>query len=323
MHTAMPLTVLATALACSLATAPAHARARTFVASYGNDSNPCTFGSPCKTFQQAVTLVDAGGEVTAIDSAGFGPITINKGVTITSPAGVEAGIVPVATGNGITINAGPNDAVILRGLTLNGSDGAYYGIVFNSGGSLTVTDCVVQQFVNAGGFPPTGIGILIQPTSGTVNFTITNTIAVSNGGVGIAYSPLSGGATTTGVIDHVVANSNLAGILAFTQTPAGGTAVIAISNSVANSNVSTGVNIGNGLGTMTVTIDNVSAIGNNVGIAATTNATALLGRSVITGNNVGVSNATMSNTFYTYGNNQINLNNTDINPSLNTAFTPR
>ena len=93
MHTAIPLTVLATALACSLATAPAHARARVFVASYGDNNNPCTFGSPCKTFQQAVTVVDAGGEVTAIDSAGFGPINITKAVTITSPDGVEAGVV--------------------------------------------------------------------------------------------------------------------------------------------------------------------------------------------------------------------------------------
>jgi hypothetical protein len=92
MRTAIPLTVLASALVCSLATAPAHARARVFVASYGNDTNPCTFGSPCKTFQQAVNVVDAGGEVTAIDSAGFGPINITKAVTITSPDGVEAGI---------------------------------------------------------------------------------------------------------------------------------------------------------------------------------------------------------------------------------------
>jgi len=45
MRTAIPLTVLAAALACSLASAPAHARARVFVASYGNDANPCTFAS--------------------------------------------------------------------------------------------------------------------------------------------------------------------------------------------------------------------------------------------------------------------------------------
>ena len=62
MRIAVPMTVLATALACLLASAPAHARARTFVASYGNDANPCTFGSPCKTFQVAVNTVDAGGD---------------------------------------------------------------------------------------------------------------------------------------------------------------------------------------------------------------------------------------------------------------------
>src|SRR5262252_4661203 len=147
MRIAMPLIVLATALACSLASAPAHARARVFVASYGNDSNPCTFGSPCKTFQHAHDVVDAGGEVTAIDSAGFGPISINKSVSITSPDGVEAGVVASAGADAIDINAGANDAVVLRGLTLNGGGVAYNGIVFNSGGSLTVSNCVVQNFV--------------------------------------------------------------------------------------------------------------------------------------------------------------------------------
>ena len=75
MRTQLPFALLAITLACSLASPPAHARARVFVASYGNDSNPCTFGSPCRNFQQAVTVVDPGGEVTAIDSAGFGPVT--------------------------------------------------------------------------------------------------------------------------------------------------------------------------------------------------------------------------------------------------------
>jgi len=150
MRTIIPMTMLATALACSLGTAPAQARARVFVASYGDDANPCTFGSPCKTFQQAVNAVDPGGEVTAIDSAGFGPITITKAVTITSPDGVEAGIVPPTTGgNAITIAAGSTDAVVLRGLTLNGSavvGFATNGIVFNSGASLTVVNCLAQNF---------------------------------------------------------------------------------------------------------------------------------------------------------------------------------
>jgi len=123
MRTQLSIAVLATALTCSLATAPAHARARVFVASYGNDANPCTFGSPCKTFQVAVNVVDPGGEVTAIDSAGFGPINITKAVTITSPAGIEAGIVLNSVGTepaGITINAGASDIITLRGLTVRG-----------------------------------------------------------------------------------------------------------------------------------------------------------------------------------------------------------
>jgi hypothetical protein len=79
------LTMLVTAVACLLPAAPAFAqRDRVFVASYGDDSNPCTFGSPCKTFQNAVNVVGTGGEVTAIDSAGFGPVSITKSVTITS-----------------------------------------------------------------------------------------------------------------------------------------------------------------------------------------------------------------------------------------------
>src|SRR5215469_17053733 len=105
MRIAVSMTVLATAFACSLATAPANARARVFVASYANDANSCTFGSPCKTFQQAVNVVDPGGEVTAIDSAGFGPINITKSVSITSPDGVEAGIVASAGADAIDVDA--------------------------------------------------------------------------------------------------------------------------------------------------------------------------------------------------------------------------
>ena len=58
--------------------------------------------------------------------------SITKAVTITSPDGVEAGIVPAAGRDAIDINARPCDSVVLRGLTLNGSDIAFNGVVFNS-----------------------------------------------------------------------------------------------------------------------------------------------------------------------------------------------
>ena len=314
MRIAIPMTVLVTALACSLVSVPAHARARVFVASYGNDSNPCTFGSPCKTFQQAVNVVDAGGEVTAIDSAGFGPITINKAITITSPNGVEAGIVPAPGGDAIDINAGPNDAVQLEGLHIDGSGVGSNGIVFNSGRGLTVTNCVVQNF-HFSSFP-SGNGIFIAPASGTASFAITNTTASNNGGVGIFFSQ-TGSATLNGILDHVVANNNSGGIAI---QPSVGPWDFAISNSIVSNNSDNGIIVANlGTGPLTVSIDNTTANSNLVGISGQRAATVLLNRSVIQGNDTGIQNATTNNSFFTYGNNAIDFN-TGINEStpLNT-----
>ena len=74
--------VIAAALAftATLASAPAQAqRDRVFVASYGTDTGNtlCSFEQPCRTFQNAVNNTAVGGEVTAIDSAGFQPVTIS------------------------------------------------------------------------------------------------------------------------------------------------------------------------------------------------------------------------------------------------------
>jgi hypothetical protein len=313
MRIATPLTLLATALACSFATAPANARARVFVASYGNDANPCTFGSPCKTFQVAVNAVDAGGEVTAIDSAGFGPIAITKAVTITSPDGVEAGIVPVASGDAIDINAGPNDAIVLRGLTLNGSGGGSNGILFNSGGSLTVTNCMVQDFALG--------GIAIEPTSGIADVVITNTIASNIGpkalGVGIRFSS-NGIATINAVVDHVVTTGNEYGI-SFTPNSSNPTTV-AISNSVASNNSETGIAGATSGSNLFVSIDNVTANGNSFGIGMGGVARVVLGRSIITGNGTGIENDTSPNSFFTYKDNRITGNsNIDISSPLSTG----
>ena len=315
MRTQLPLALLAVAAACSIASAPAHARARVFVASYGNDANPCTFGSPCKTFQQAVNVVDAGGEVTAIDSAGFGPINITKAVTITSPAGVEAGVVPATGGDGVDINAGVSDAVVLRGLTMNGSSGGSNGIFFKTGGSLTVIDCVVQNFFLD--------GILLEPTD-TIHFAIANTTVANNANEGIHYVPTSGSPSANGVIDHVTAIGNGVGINVDTSRISGGPTNINISNSVASSNDGNGIELDGGMASiMTVTIDNAIISGNfSTGIVAVNFAgsqmTVELGRSVITNNHIGVNNATSPNGFFSYGDNRINSNpQNDITSPLN------
>ena len=222
MRIQLPFALLAIVLACSLASAPAHARARVFVASYGNDSNPCTFGSPCKTFQQAVDVVDAGGEVTAIDSAGFGPINITKSVSITSPTGVEAGIVPAAGGNAITIAAGAENEINLRGLIIEGSFTGATGIVFSSGGTLTIQDTVVRDFIDS--------GIGLTPNS-SAHIAVSNTI--NNGGDGIFLQP-SGGQPVFATFNRVEAYHNgLKGIGIFANNLGAANLIATITDRVA------------------------------------------------------------------------------------------
>ena len=260
--------------------------------------------------------MDPGGEVTAIDSAGFGPINITKAVTITSPDGVEAGIIPTGGGDAIDINAGPNDVVVLRGLTLNGSGVGGNGIVFNSGGSLTVTNCVVQNFENE--------GIQIQSgTSTTVYFAIINTLISNNRLYGIDYHAANF-SKATGVIDHVAVAGGQNGIaLNGASLANGSTTDVAVSNSVVSNNRFDGIFAGNG-SVFTVSIDNATVNGNGTGIHAATPATVRLSRSVIQGNGTGtVNNTNPANTFYTYGNNLIASNGTDFGGTtpLNTTDT--
>ena len=64
---------------------------RTFVsAQTGNDANTannCSLTQPCRNFNAAIGVVNAGGEVVALDSGGYGATTISKAVTLTSPLG--------------------------------------------------------------------------------------------------------------------------------------------------------------------------------------------------------------------------------------------
>jgi hypothetical protein len=231
MRIAVPMTVLATALACLLASAPAHARARTFVASYGNDANPCTFGSPCKTFQVAVNAVDAGGEVTAIDSAGFGPIKITKAVTITSPDGVEAGIIPdPITVTAITINAGSSDTITLRGLTISTAVGGQLGVNFMSGAALHVENSVFRNLGEALAFSPNTASdlyvsdtaftdnddsIIIQPAVSGEFTSVLNHIRIENSqtaGVSISDSNMSSGALGVTISDSTIARTATIGV---------------------------------------------------------------------------------------------------------------
>jgi Right handed beta helix region len=313
------------ALAATLSASPAMAlRDRTFVSPTGNDGNDCSQATPCRTFQGALAQTNAGGEISVLGTAGYGTVVIDKAVSIVNPGGFEASMFVPSNGAGITIDAGVNDAVTLRGLTINSSSGATgnNGIVFNSGKSLTVDNCVVQNLNRT--IVNTGVGIFIRPTSGTMNFTITNTTVSNNRYVGIYYFPPSGSPTANGIIDKVVANGNFQGIVIDSETPSGGTTTAAISNTTASYNTGYGIRVfgGSGGAPLSVSIDNATLAGNTDGIFAESTASVLLGRSTIVSNSeAGIHNNTNPNTFYSFGNNQMSLNGNG-NAVTGNALTP-
>src|SRR5215831_13629378 len=66
---------------------------RAFVSITGSDTNPCSAVQPCRSFNQALTVVEAGGEIVVQDSGGYSTgFTITQSVTIDA-AGFNASVI--------------------------------------------------------------------------------------------------------------------------------------------------------------------------------------------------------------------------------------
>jgi hypothetical protein len=212
--------------ACLLAVSPALAGAgRTFVSGHGVDSGACGATAPCRSFAYAAGQTNAGGEITVLDPAGYGAVTITQAISIVNDGVGEAGVT-VTSGNAITINAGTSDVVDLRGLTLVGGGTAVNGIVFTTGGTLNVSNSVIRGFTNA--------GILAQP-SGSSNFAISDSIVSNTGLYGIYLHP-SGSSTTNALFNRVQALGNSSSGLLVSGANATGSVQATAVNCVASRN---------------------------------------------------------------------------------------
>src|ERR1700689_3083637 len=139
------LGVFAAALlaAFTLATSANPKATRTWISGVGDDVNPCSRTAPCKTFPGAISKTAAGGEIDTLDPGGFGAVTVTKAMTL-ADEGVGEGGVLVAGTNGITVNAGAGDVVVVRGLQLDGGpigSNSLAGIKFIVGKTLIVENC--------------------------------------------------------------------------------------------------------------------------------------------------------------------------------------
>src|SRR4249920_526578 len=150
---------------------------RTWVSGVGDDANPCSRTAPCKTFAGAISKTAAGGEIDALDPAGYGALTITKAITIDGGGGQVASVLVSGT-NGIVVQAGPSDVVILRNLRFNGIGTGINGIRFLSGKDLNVESCYIF------GFTTNGLDIALnQATPASVH--VFHSVFKNNGNAGI------------------------------------------------------------------------------------------------------------------------------------------
>jgi len=218
---------------------------RTFVSGSGSDTNPCSISAPCRGFAQAIAHTDPNGEIIVVDSAGYGPVVINKSVSITAPPGVYAGIT-VFSGDGVVVS-GADIKVVLRGLSINGQGGnrgIFYtlatelvvercaisnmmedGIAIGFGGEITIVDSVIR---NNGG---SGIHATLNP-----RLTVLRTRVEQNQGSGISFAPNFAGSTLS-IFDAYVA-SNFFGIVVVPESIA---TTVAVTGTTSAANAATGI----------------------------------------------------------------------------------
>jgi hypothetical protein len=196
---------------------------RTWVSGVGDDANPCSRTAPCKTFAGAISKTAAAGEINVLDPGGFGAVTITKSITIDGSNGSIAGVVVSGT-NGIVVNTGVTDVVILRNLDINGLGTGLNGILFLAGGMLYVENSTIQGFTQAGiGFGP----------SGSSGLSVDKTFMRNNTGPGLLVKPGPSGAASVKVSDSRFERS-LSGVRAEDRSE------VTISGSIANFNTGSG-----------------------------------------------------------------------------------
>jgi hypothetical protein len=224
---------------------------RTWVSGVGDDVNPCSRTAPCKTLAGAISKTAVNGEINAIDSGGFGAVTITKSITI-DLSSVQGGVLTNA-GNAINVNdsatANPGTIVVtLRGLDINGLGGATNGVRITSAKTVNIENSTIYGFTN---------GISDGRTTGGT-LLVSDTIIRNNPNTNVALTTTSDPGVRA-FLDKVQLKSAVAGL----AVANGNTATI--TNSFINGNTSYGI-VAFGANS-TVTAKNCSISGNQTGVA--------------------------------------------------------
>jgi hypothetical protein len=217
---------------------------RTWVSGVGDDVNPCSRTAPCKTFAGAISKTAEGGEIDALDPAGYGTLTIAKAMTV--DGGTGSGWASVLNSGGISgfnvnITQGThvNDAVvILRNITIQGASqapslGGLNGINIIKGNRTVVLNCHIENQTNHGinvNLTSTGAVFVHDTDFSNVNSAIVAT--TTSGAASVDASNIK----VQGSVGGVVFGSNTSGTVtnSYFAKNIGGSAIQAGSGATLN-----------------------------------------------------------------------------------------
>jgi hypothetical protein len=251
---------------------------RSFVSTSGVDNPACSIAAPCRAFAAALTATSAGGEIIALDSGGYGPVTIAQSVSIIAAPGVYAGI-SVQSGHGVTIATAAADTVLLRGLTINNQGSTGRGIFISGAGIVRIENVQVSGF--------TGASALNATPSDVLQLHIRDSVfRKSNYGIALNYNNPAATMQISGTLVGVeISNNNGDGL------GIGNNTVMTLSRSIVIKNNGVGVGFVPAMGqTNHLNVDNCEISENTQGLypGDTPGSTVLqVSRSRIIGNGTG------------------------------------
>ena len=292
----------------SIATIASAQASRTWVSGVGDDANPCSRTAPCKTFAGAISKTANGGEIDALDPAGYGAVTITKGITID---GNGWGSVLVSGTNGIVISDSTDakPVVILRNLSINGIGTGINGVQIIQVG--TTQGQVALENVEIFGFTNRAVNVTATVP---VNVSISECHFYNCQMTAVAVLPSSITADKVSVKRSTISNNGLtAGTAGGVFANNGGKIVVSDTNMSFNTAAAAEAGT-NG----EVVVDNCVMEGNQFG-AKTSGGTLWLSRSFIYGSTGGSAVSNAGGSLFTFGDNKMASNGTN---NTGTAASP-
>jgi len=263
--------IAATVAAVPLTASPASAAVqRTYVSTDGSDANSCSRALPCRSFNAAIAKTESRGVVVAVDSGGYGPVTVDKAVTLAGAPGAHVAI-NASSGNAIQVVAGADDRVVLRHLYLNnlGTGGAGIGVL--TGNALSLEDIVISDWIVGIGITSSAPDARLEISHSMLRGSLEGVSAGAGGENRLAIS-----------VDHT----------RFYDGRGGGAALIfngavnaAVTDSVVSNNDGPGFSVGPGA---RLSLERVVSSFNLYGILAAGSGRAIASNTTITGNDFGL-----------------------------------